>query len=279
MLTIARRARQTSSSGSAPAIVRGRDRKGIVRTVTLSLLSIAGSASSAHARQEQILRILSKTDVLSTCAGNKVKITQGTRTRLFLTDEDGATPEFSIEAGPTLLSLKQKSLPQGTCLGQTYSHQVAAAPSGAVGFELVTLFQPLAESVHLTSTTPFFQHSAFHTRWTASPYEDSSYSFPAEVGLLMTTREIDALEDYYGVHFEHNDHRLGIVFKTEDVELVGHPGMDLGFALDTYGFGELPGADSYFIAFSTGDVETADFSVAPRLWNNTDPHPVQWTRG
>jgi hypothetical protein len=45
--------------------------------------------------------------------------------------------------------------------------------------------------------------------------------------------------------------------------------MDLGFALDTYGFGELPGADSYFIAFSTGDVETADFSVAPRLWNNT----------
>lgn len=238
--------------------------------------AFAGPSSSSSAGvEDHRLRVILRSDLLATVNSSKVKITQGSNSKIYLTNAQGETPEFSVAPGVLVtMSLKQKNTPLGTCLGQKFLHQLASPPAGEIGIEILTVLQPLAEAVHVDSTVQFFQQSQFHGRWFLSPDENSSYSFPAEVGMLMTPREIYAFGEYYGISFDHSDYRLGIVFKTEDAEYVGFPGIDIGLRLDSYGFEEAPAADPYFVAFVTEDLASADYDVIPRAWSDVAPETV-----
>jgi hypothetical protein len=218
------------------------------------------------------LKITTWTDALSPVPNNKVKVVQGTQSRVYLTDAQAATPEFSITAGsPLTIHLRQKSIPAGIAVGQTYSHSFADGGTGGEVINMLTLLQPVLEPVVLDSSATRFVQAQHHDRWSFYHFEGASFAFPANVGLLMTPREIDAFEAYYGVQFAHDDYRMGLVVEVAEAEPVGDPGLALELRFDSYGFDEIPGVDRYFVARSAADMGVADFAVGPESWEDSGP--------
>jgi hypothetical protein len=224
------------------------------------------------ASQEHKLRAVVRTDSLSSVPFNRVKFVQGGSTKTYFTDADGTTPSFPFTPGvPVSLSLKQRSIPAGVCLGQSQEFTLVLPPPGIDSFNFLFMLQPVAEPILLDSSVEFYQSSPFHGRWYISPYPNASYYFSANVGLLMTPREIAGLAAYYGVAFGQMDYRVGLVFVTDGSETVGDEGMDIGLRLDTYGFTASPGIDAYFIALEASTLGSADFAVTPRSWSSSFP--------
>jgi hypothetical protein len=224
------------------------------------------------------LRLTTWTDVLSLVPNNKVMVQQGGQTRVFLTDAQAVTPEFEVTAESVLtLTLKQKNTAEGIALGQSYSHVLADLGTTNEVYDFLTVFQPLLEPVVLDSSATYFVQSASHDRWALHHNEAASFLFPANVGLLVTPREIDAFELYYGLDFEHSDYRMGLVISVGDVEDVGSEGLNVELRFDTYGFTDIPGVVPYFVATSAADAGSADYAVLPEAWEETGPDVADYT--
>lgn len=250
-------------------------------TITNSIAIAALTATSigghivATPDNMHYLRVASKTDILSTVPQNKIRVIQNSQERTFLTDAAGVTPSFTIaQEDPVELFLKQKNTAAGVCLGQAFTFISPELNTGNDVFNILTTFQPVLEPVVLTSSDTHVTQAGSHSRWAFFHDEDASFTFPANVGILMTPREIDGIEDYYDLEFAHDDYRMGLVIKVGDPEELGDRGALVQLCFDSYGFTDIPGADLYFVASAAADLGVADFRLTPRSWHTTTERAV-----
>jgi hypothetical protein len=238
----------------------------------LAISPVALCCLSVTATAPQTLTVIDDTDAMTHISGNKVKVVQGTSSSTRLTNAVGTTTPFSVDlSAPMEVWLKQKATPAGLCLGQARVLPPVTLGSGE-NIRVVNLFQPLAEPLVLDSedefgAAPYGAESSHNDRWYITPFEESNYNFPAQVGILMTSGDIAALFSYYGVPLQHSDCTLGLVISVDDPEPVGSPGFEIEFRVDSYGFQDLPGVDVYHLAYNQQDlISPGSLDVSPGLW-------------
>lgn len=256
--------------------VQGRPRHRTLTKIFMGmLLSLAApswgfSAVSRAAWQEEThsARITLRTDVLTQVPANKIKVHQADQTGTLLTDADGVTPWFSIQAElPFTLTLKQKSTPDGMTVGQIRTYTSHAIGVDHPVSDLLNVFQPLLQPVVLDSS---LGHSVgLGARWRVEPLPDSSYAFPASIGVLLTPSIIEGFREYYGLQFPESNYVMGIIVHVDEAESLGN-GVALEVDFATYGINDLPAVDWGHVALHPGDLGTGDYEVTPALWDPSE---------
>lgn len=238
---------------------------------SLAMLSAFALCSDPSPDVEYKLGINSWTDVLTPVSFNRVMFTQGAQSRTYLTDPNGSTSLFAVvPETPFTLTLKQVNTPSGITVGQVLSS--CSIPTAVAGEDasnhIFLLFQPVMEPVLLDSSNPRPVQSESHDRWFLWPNEGASFLSTLNIGMLMTPREIAALEGYYGVPLAQGDYRAGLAIWAADPCELGNVGARLLMRFDSYGFDAAPGVDGYFVANRPEDLGTADYEVVPSGWED-----------
>ena len=224
------------------------------------------------------LEVQVTTDVVTAIPYNKIKFVQGATTKVYLTDSLGFSPALAIQPdNPMGIFLKEKTLSDGVALGQHFTHSYPDQGSELDVFNTLQLVQPLLESVTGDSSQPWITESSKHARWVLYPEPNSSYSFSANIGLLLTAREIQAFEEYYSVDFDDNEYSLGLVIQTSAIEDFGSS-AGIGLQLDCtgHGFSVAPGADSYFVSTNASNFGVATFEATPVAWEELTPETANY---
>lgn len=213
------------------------------------------------------LRVTTWSNALEPIGNSRIKFVQNGLARFFNADATGQTPGFSIATNSTAsIIVKQRSTFHGLCLGQAYTDVFPHLGLGFNVYDSLTVFQPLLEAETFDSSLDRPISSDHTGRYGFYPLPESSFLFDANVGLLMTPREIDALADYYGVQFGYSDYRMGLVIHTEDVEDLDYPGAALEIDFESYGFAGIPASDPYFLTTSAANLGQANFEAYPEAW-------------
>jgi len=88
--------------------------------------------------------------------------------------------------------------------------------------------------------------------------------------MLLTSRELSAFEEYYGVDFG-SEYKLGLVLQCDDLEVLGDPGIDLDISCAGHGFSDIPGIDVFFAASSSSDLGSSNIQIASLGWGILTP--------
>jgi len=225
----------------------------------LGLLPVTTQQPEPHYVHVQIT-----TDSSTPITGSKVKIqSPGALTRIRMTDAGGWTQPASVTAGSLVsISLKERAFEGGLVLGQVLQHTMPVN-SGLETHSLLLLSQPALDRVVFDSSALHLGQSPYHSRWLIYPETTATpYLFAADVGMLLTSREINAFEAYYGVDFGSEEYRLGVVVRTADVEPLGD-GIGLAVNCSGHGFSSIPEVDTFFITKDPAAMGQAGLNVVP----------------
>lgn len=224
-----------------------------VRTSFLFLAATALTACSAAAQTSPsaALRVQVLSDLVTPVVAETVKISSpGTPSITTTTGPQGETPLFAVAPNELMsVVLEETALSDGIALGQQV--QFLGPTSTAAGHWLnQVVTQPLALATTVTSDQSVT--SGKHTRWTFSPVvkddesAESVYHFAAHVAMLLTTAEIDAYKSYYGLTDTTFSGALGIVVRTDSVD-VGSNNLSLQIDCRDHGFSATPGAKCFVV--------------------------------
>jgi hypothetical protein len=231
--------------------------------ILLSALTIMGAGDLCSAQAARNLRVYSTADNFSAVPNNKMKLVTTGLPRVFMSDADGWYPLTVMASEQVTIALRQKSTSEGTVLGQKFT-QVMPDPAPSVHtFNTLMLSQPLLEPVIFDSSRLDVPVQATtHSRWYAYPSsETSSFLFDARVGMLLTSREIEAFEYYYGIDFGEKEYALGLVLEVTEPADLGEEGLEVGIDCKGHGLDSNATADIHHVAVSQGGLGTSDLRV------------------
>lgn len=237
---------------------------------TAALIAFAISRPSPQTIRQVEVQFETNSSILTKVGFTKVTLTQGADSFSRITPESGYSRHpILVEAGvPVTIRLEGTAAADGRgnagiTIGQQFEHVFENTGSGQDRTHLLHTHQPFADWLAIDASVPVT--CPHNDRWFLHPRTSTaSYSFQAHVAFLSCEQAIDGYEAYAGVAFPRDGYALGIVVRSEEVDL-GPEGMLLQVDARDYGFPAMPFADGVIVTDGNG---TGGFTLQPIAWED-----------